>query len=348
MPLIDTLLKKNLLPDMAIRWGIRRLLERKLRYEKTLLQQSRCTSEEAIHHFANELRQLPIAIDTEAANEQHYEVPARFYQLTLGPRLKYSSGWFTSEQTTLAEAEEAMLALYVERAGITDGMRILDLGCGWGSLSLYLAERFPNTEIVGFSNSDTQRPFIEQQVENRSLNNVSILTGNIATDTPKEFEENPFDRIVSIEMFEHMKNYEALLAKLSRWLRPEGKLFVHIFTHKMHAYHYEDTDATDWMTRYFFKGGTMPSDALLAEFQNHLQLAQQWVVNGTHYEKTANAWLANMDAHREELWPLLEETYGDASQWWAYWRTFFMACAELWGYDSGNEWRVCHYLFNKI
>jgi cyclopropane-fatty-acyl-phospholipid synthase len=343
-PLLDTLLKTNLVPDSAIRWGIRRLLERKLAMETS---EKGNKVDDAVTHFANELRQLPIAINTNDANTQHYEVPPEFYELVLGPRLKYSSGYFTRPENTLAEAEEAMLNLYVERAGITDGMRILDLGCGWGSLSLYLAERFPNATIVGLSNSTTQRPHILANAEKSGITNLSIRTANISIDNPAEFSEQPFDRIVSIEMFEHMKNYEALLGKLANWLTPEGKLFVHIFTHKNYAYHYEDGDATDWMTRYFFSGGTMPSDNLLSHFQKDLRLTQQWVVNGTHYQLTSEAWLANMDANKAKVWPLLEKTYGDAAQWWAYWRTFFMACAELWGYDNGNEWRVCHYLFEK-
>lgn len=338
--LIDRLLENNGVPDPLIRLGIRWLLKRKLRQEFLPDEAQRLAR---VKTFADELKQMPIAIETEAANEQHYEVPAPFYTMCLGPRLKYSSGLWEDGVTTLAEAEERMLDLYCQRAALADGQRILDLGCGWGSLSLYLAQRYPHAQIIGLSNAHHQREFIMAQAQARGLSNLTIETGNIVT---YEFNQ-PFDRIVSIEMMEHMKNYQALFKKLQGWLKPEGMMLVHIFTHARYPYHFEDADGTDWLTRYFFTGGTMPSDDLFSQFQDDLTLTDQWVVNGQHYQKTAEAWLANMDAHRPEIMALFKQVYGpdQALKWWVYWRVFYMACAELWGYDHGREWHVVHYRF---
>jgi cyclopropane-fatty-acyl-phospholipid synthase len=239
-----------------------------------------------------------------------------------------------------------MLRLYVERGRISDGQEILELGCGWGSFSLYLAERFRGSRITGVSNSRTQKEFIDAEAKKRGLENLTIITCDM-----NSFEIDPgrFDRVVSIEMFEHMKNYQALMAGISRWLKPGGLLFVHIFTHRELAYHFVARDDTDWMARYFFTGGQMPSHDLLIQFQERLSLVEDWTVNGTHYQRTAEAWLVNMDAHRREILPLFRQTYGarNARKWWSYWRVFFMSCAELWGYKGGNEWIVSHYLFRK-
>jgi cyclopropane-fatty-acyl-phospholipid synthase len=334
--MIDALLEKNLLPDFAIRTGIRRLLAQRLKDE---------AGYDAAAYVAD-LKTRGIAEQTAAANEQHYEVPTSFYQYCLGPRLKYSGCYYETGQESLGEAETAMLDLYAERGEFVDGQDILELGCGWGSITLYLAAKFPHSRITAVSNSRTQKEHIDAQAADRGLTNVTIITADM-----NDFEIAPesFDRVISIEMFEHMKNYQQLLAKVARWLRSGGKLFVHIFTHHKLSYHFVPQDDTDWMARYFFTGGQMPAHDLLAAFQDDLSLEADWKINGRHYQQTAEHWLENMDKHRSEIEPLFAETYGkdQVTKWWVYWRVFYMSCAELWGYRDGEEWLVSHYRFVK-
>lgn len=335
--MIDALLEKNLLPDWLIRIGIRRLLAERIREE---------TSRYDRIAYVADLKTRPLAEQTAAANEQHYEVPTPFYQYSLGPRLKYSGCLYSTGHESIDQAEEAMLALYAERAQLADGQQILELGCGWGSLALYNAEKFPHARITAISNSKTQKEFIDGEAKKRGLTNLQIITCDINV---FDIAPGQFDRVVSIEMFEHLKNYQRLFANIARWLKPGGLLFTHIFTHSRFSYHFVSRGPGDWMSRHFFTGGQMPSHDLLMQFQDDLKLVSDWKVSGTHYQRTAEHWLQNMDAHREKILPIFRETYGteQATKWWAYWRVFYLSCAELWGYRGGQEWLVSHYLFRK-
>lgn len=341
--MIDFLLEKNLLPDAALRFGIRRLLAQRLRDEAGV---GSADPSRRLDAFAADLRTQPIAINTQDSKTQHYEVPTAFYQKVLGPRLKYSCCWFERGDESLAEGEEAMLRLYAERAQLVDGQEILELGSGWGSLSLWLAERYPHSRITGVSHSRTQKAFIDAEARRRGLGNLTIVTCDM---NDFDIDAARFDRVVSIEMFEHMKNWPRLLAHIARWLKPGGLFFLHIFTHARFAYHFVARDQTDWMSRYFFTGGMMPADDLITRFQDDLTLRDHWRVNGRHYQRTAELWLQNMDRHRTELQPLFAATYGveQTTKWWVYWRVFFMSCAELWRYRGGEEWLVSHYLMQK-
>ena len=338
------LLERELLPDFLVRFGIRRLLRARLAEEN---RGSAEAQQQHLMRLISRLRQSPIAINTAEANLQHYELPPGFFELVLGKHLKYSSGYYRDVGGSLDEAEAAMLELTAKRARLRNGERILELGCGWGSLSLWMAEHYRNSTITAVSNSHAQKRFIDAKAQALGLTNLTVITCD--ANTLVFAKGTQFDRVVSVEMFEHMRNYHTLMQRIAGWLAPHGTLFVHIFTHKCYAYPFEIRDDSDWMAKYFFTGGIMPSDDLLLYFQDDLRIAEHWQVDGRHYSQTSEHWLRNMDRHRAEIEPILRATYGEAEvrRWWVYWRVFFMSCAELWGYDHGREWMVSHYWFAK-
>ena len=317
-----------------IRYGLARLLAEKNTPDAD-------TQRGLFLDFVRQLQQSPISLSTLEANTQHYEVPTAFFQLLLGKRLKYSAGYWPEGVSSLDDAEEAMLKLTCERAHIADGQSILDLGCGWGAFSLYVAEAYPHCHITGLSNSHSQKAFIDAQAARQGIRNLRIITADIA-----EFESiATFDRIVSIEMFEHLRNYEQLLTKLAPWLKPDGWLFVHMFTHLKHAYLMEN----NWLAAHFFTGGMMPSDALLLSFNQAFSVKTQWHINGVHYQKTSEAWLENLDTHKTPVLDIFSRVYGPekALRMLVMWRVFLMTCAESFGYNAGKEWMVSHYLLAR-
>ena len=339
-PGLIALAERGTLPDWMIRIGIRSLLRQRLR---ALPRDD--LSQAYVSRFLADLASAPIALVPEKANEQHYEVPAAFFEKVLGPRRKYSSCLWPEGTHSLAEAEIAALRETCEHADLRDGQDILELGCGWGSLSLWLAEQYPNSRIVGVSNSQSQRRSIMARAQAAGFGNLEIVTcdmNSFATD-------QRYDRVVSVEMFEHMRNWGRLFNQIAGWLKPDGRFFMHVFCHRRTPYLFEVEDETDWMSRYFFSGGMMPSWDLPTLIASPLELVDRWQWSGRHYARTAEAWLENMDRNRESLWPFLTETYGaeHARLWWVRWRIFFMACAELFGYGGGEEWPVGHYQFRS-
>jgi len=334
------LAERGCLPDGLIRQGIRRLCRQRLRDERA---GGVGGEAERFRQRSEQLGHSPIAIDTDAANAQHYELPADFFRLCLGPRLKYSACYYPTGDETLAEAEDAMLALYGERAQLADGQSILELGCGWGSLTLWMAERYPGALITAVSNSHGQRQYIETQCRARGLFNVRVLTCDA---NALRLDVSQFDRCVSVEMFEHMRNYQQLMQRIATWLKPGGKLFVHIFAHRTAMYPFLTDGESNWLGRHFFTGGLMPAADTLLWFQKDLAIEERWMVDGTHYQRTADHWLARQDAQPDQVMSVLAGSYGaQAPLWFQRWRMFWMSCSELFGYANGQEWCVAHYRF---
>ena len=334
--------EQGLVPDRVVRLGIRRLLKERL----AEMHAGDAEAADAIAQaFIASMRGAPIALLPEKANEQHYEVPAEFFARVLGPHRKYSSCHWGEGVQSLAQAEAEALRITCERAGLKDGQDVLELGCGWGSLSLWMADHYRNSHITAVSNSHSQRRHIEREAEARGLYNLRVVTRDV---NEFETEAGHYDRVVSVEMFEHLRNWPHIFSRVAGWLKADGRFFMHVFAHRGAPYAFVERDASDWMSRHFFSGGMMPSDDLALNFQDDLRLEHRWRWDGTHYQKTSEAWLRNMDEARDELTPLMVATYGaDADTWWQRWRLFFMSVAELFGYDDGQQWWVSHYLFSK-
>jgi cyclopropane-fatty-acyl-phospholipid synthase len=342
-----TLAEKGLVPDSVIRAGIRQLSQNRL---KEISANNCDVGSQKETAFIEAMNKAPIALVPELANAQHYELPTKFFELCLGKHRKYSSCFWMPNTKDLDEAEANALQISCEHADLQDGQHILELGCGWGSLTLWMAAQYPNCAITAVSNSNSQREYITVTAEERGLKNITVITSDMNHFSPSAFSiDKPFDRVVSVEMFEHMRNHKLLYAKVHDWLVPGGKFFMHIFVHRLTPYAFEVQGEDDWMSQFFFSGGMMPSDDLPLHFQEKLKLNKRWRWDGTHYEKTANAWLENMDKYESAITPILEDTYG-ASQsikWRNRWRIFYMACAELFGYNNGQEWWVSHYQFER-
>ena len=321
------------LPDSVIRTAIRRLCTR----TATKLADSDFETDGA---FARQMAERAIAEHTDAANAQHYEVPAAFFALALGPNRKYSSCFYKEPASTLQEAEEEALRQTVEHADLSDGQRILELGCGWGSLSLWMARQFPNARIVAVSNSQSQRNYIEREAQARGLTNLAVITQDMNVFEPHA----KFDRIVSVEMFEHMMNWRQLMTRVRSWLAPDGRFFMHIFTHRAGTYLFDRADKEDWIAQHFFTGGVMPSHHLIRQYDDLFAVEKEWRWSGVHYHRTALDWLDNFDANRGEIARIFKPVYGrDAALWMRRWRWFFLATAGLFGHADGSEWGVSHY-----
>ena len=339
---INKLIEKEKIPFIVARAGVWLIVFLRHRELKKSFKEN---GFESTFKFLEKMNSAPIAIVPEKANEQHYEIPASFYEHSLGKNYKYSSAFYSKPEMTLSEAEEAMLSLYVQRGMFQDGQDILELGCGWGSLTIFLAKSFPTSKITALSNSQGQRKFIEERLRSEGCTNVTVVTDDI-----NNFSiDKKFDRIVSVEMFEHLRNWEKLFSKINSWLKEDGKLFFHIFTHSLLAYQYDTDGDLNWMGKYFFSGGMMPSRLLPLLVDSNLKIEHQWDVSGTHYEKTARDWRLNMDKNRDKLIPVLGEIYGteNALTWFVRWKLFYLACEVLFGFKNGTEWGVSHYLFSK-
>lgn len=342
------LVDRGLVPEPLLRRGIRQIVRGRLSQATAEFGTEGDTTRyaSAMLRFVESMRAAPIALVPDRANAQHYEVPARFFELVLGKHRKYSCAYYPTPATDLDAAEQAMLKLTCERARLADGQQVLELGCGWGSLTLAMASWYPNSQILAVSNSHSQREAITGEAQRRGLTNVVVETADMngfSTD-------RRFDRVVSVEMFEHMRNWERLLSRVHGWLRPDGLLFQHFFAHRRCAYPYLDQGPSDWMTRHFFSGGMMPSHTLLEHLDIPFEVVERWSVAGTHYQRTAEDWLTRHRRHRREILDLFRSCYGPtlAGRWYQRWRVFFLACAELFGFAEGREWFVSHNLSRPL
>jgi cyclopropane-fatty-acyl-phospholipid synthase len=326
------------LPDLVIRAAIQRLCAR----TAIRLAQGNAASDAL---FAYEMAARGIAEHTDEANAQHYEVPAAFFARVLGPHRKYSSCFYRDPGSTLREAEEEALRLSAEHADLADGQSILELGCGWGSLSLWMARQFPKSQITAVSNSHSQRMDIQGEAAAHGLTNLRVITQDMNVFDPKR----QFDRIVSVEMFEHMMNWRELMTRVKSWLKPDGRFFLHIFTHRSGAYRFDRADREDWIAQHFFTGGVMPSHHLIRQYADLFEVENEWRWSGTHYQRTALDWLRNFDSHRDEIEGILRDVYGDyTGLWMRRWRWFLLATSGLFGYADGREWGVSHYRMRKV
>jgi cyclopropane-fatty-acyl-phospholipid synthase len=338
----DSLIEQNKLPDFILRTGVRLLLKQHLRHETAgdaEVQQHR------FNDLLEELKGAPIAVHPDTAQEQPAELPAEFYQFFLGKHLKFSSAYWRPGVTDIDTADEDMLELTCQRADLQNGQDVLELGSGWGSLSLFMAAKYPASSFISVSTSAIQKAHIDKTAKDRNITNLTVVTADMNTFQILQ----QFDRVVSVELFDQMRNYKLLLNKISGFLKEKGKLFVHVFTHETLAYQLDAKEEGYWMNRYFLKGGIMPSNHLLTYFNEDLKVDKLWVINGTNYSKTAEAWLENMDKHEQEITAILEKTYGkdQVVKYRALWRLFFIICAELFSYRKGNAWMVCQYLFRR-
>ena len=345
MSLTDTFIdfaERGLMPDFFIRAGIRNLCRKRLQQCKT----DDCEANaQLVEDYIRSVDQAPLAVLTEKANEQHYEVPAAFYHRVLGQNLKYSSCYFEDFVSDLTTAENKALELTCEHADLEDGQQILELGCGWGSLSLWMAKNFPKSKITSVSNSNSQREYIMGQAKERNLKNLKVITADV-----NSFEsDKTYDRVVSVEMFEHVRNHRGLFQRIHSWLNPDGKLFTHVFCHRSTSYPFEVEGEDDWMSKHFFSGGTMPADELFLRISGSLELETRWRWSGIHYAKTSECWLENLDRNQSEVLELFKNEMSpeQAKRTFHRWRIFFLACAETFGFANGQEWWVSHYLFRK-
>ncbi len=333
------LAEKGYLPDFILKKAIKRILMSRLKE----ISNERSIKTDSKLDFFEKLKNSPIAVSTNQANEQHYEVPASFFKYVMSDNLKYSCCWYESETNDLMQAEINMIEKTITRAEISSNQQILDLGCGWGSFTIYAAQKFPNSVFTCISNSNDQIEFIKQEAKKKNLKNILPQKQDINN---LSFEYK-FDRIVSVEMFEHVRNYKKLLNNLKNFMNSEGKLFIHIFNHKEHSYPYEIRGDSDWMSKYFFTGGIMPSADIFDFFNDDFFVSKYWKVDGKHYAKTCRHWLQNHYANKTKIIDLFDAHYDDANKWYQRWRLFFLACEMLFAHDQGNEWFVSHYLLEQ-